>query len=827
MQDAFFTDFSAGQLSRKFRGRFDLDIYQKGAQKLENFIPLIPSGATLRPGTRHLGTPVAAPNLFTWTISPTISYLIEITTSAVRFYRADEYRVAITLSPAISATDLASIELVPFQNYLFLVTGTRTWAPKVIRYTAADTFAFGNVAFIGNTGAVPFGSSGNYPARIGMHDARLHYGNTANEPNKGWASRPGIFYYDPWTATTSDEDSEYSVGDLRTAIDGTKRAVFQCTTAGIAGTTEPTWPASGTVADGTVVWTRYADYLVDFTEYDEITETQDLERAASLAVVGDLTTGSRTVANVDTNTIKQLKIGDQVKGTGIPTRSELTATGAYDYVDYGSWWTKKDNKQYGAVTAGSPWIVGLSSAIVSQLRLGELVAGDGIPVSTILEIGSTSIRISNNATITDTAVTISFGALTAYIATIGTSSFTFKIMSELGSQTPIELTALTATVTQVAASLVTGWHDPLIPEMEANTETRKQVSADNAYSYPLASDQNDEIQWFASARIQIIGTMTGERVVPPQTTALNVAAPRHTGHGSAAIPPIVLGESVLFIDAAKTAVREYLYTEDTGGYSPLLSLTTDVITAQIVKMDYQSSPVPIAWFLLSSGVLVGCVLAKSVGITAWFSIETEGTIESIAVLPVDGVDTLYLATLRHEVRSIERMLPLETAGEHLDASIVDTVDGHEVSGLTHLASQTVRVYYDGEVYDLTVSAEGVATIPEAIPNDVDVLIGYGFTGTIGTMPPNPYARNTPQAQKQKIAYSLYARLLDSYAFDAAPSEAGSVNRAQLPGAAPFTGDVKVPLLSNQSSDGAVWIIQDDPFDTTILAITAQVDTGGR
>jgi hypothetical protein len=53
-------DFSAGELDPKFRGRPDTDIYHKGCQTLENFIPLSGGNATKRAGTKYIAGAEAA-----------------------------------------------------------------------------------------------------------------------------------------------------------------------------------------------------------------------------------------------------------------------------------------------------------------------------------------------------------------------------------------------------------------------------------------------------------------------------------------------------------------------------------------------------------------------------------------------------------------------------------------------------------------------------------------------------------------------------------------------------------------------------------------------
>jgi len=62
-----------------------------------------------------------------------------------------------------------------------------------------------------------------------------------------------------WTASTA-----FSSGDLviPTAFNSSANKIFRCTTAGTTASSEPTWPttASGTVSDGTAVWTEITSY---------------------------------------------------------------------------------------------------------------------------------------------------------------------------------------------------------------------------------------------------------------------------------------------------------------------------------------------------------------------------------------------------------------------------------------------------------------------------------------------------------------------------------------------------------------------------------------
>ena len=56
-----------------------------------------------------------------------------------------------------------------------------------------------------------------------------------------------------WAANTA-----YTLNQIRTGTEaGGDGRPYKCTTAGTSGATEPTWPGTGTIADGTVVWTIF------------------------------------------------------------------------------------------------------------------------------------------------------------------------------------------------------------------------------------------------------------------------------------------------------------------------------------------------------------------------------------------------------------------------------------------------------------------------------------------------------------------------------------------------------------------------------------------
>ena len=123
-----YPDFSAGELSPKMYGRFDLAAFFNGGRRVENFIPQVGGMASFRQGTVYAAKTKgnAKAFLYRYAFSDSLAYILEFTNTALRFYNANgQVREA---SQAISGVTKAN--------------------PAVVTYVGADNYANGDSVFI-------------------------------------------------------------------------------------------------------------------------------------------------------------------------------------------------------------------------------------------------------------------------------------------------------------------------------------------------------------------------------------------------------------------------------------------------------------------------------------------------------------------------------------------------------------------------------------------------------------------------------------------------------------------------------------------------------
>lgn len=138
-------NFTSGELSPKMYGRYDLQSYYNGAERMENFIPQVQGPAKFRPGTRYVtNTPNDnVPTFIPFIFNEEDTYLLEFTDLRVRFFRNSEI---------VKFVDGADIEAVEFRASKAVIhinsTGTTiTFHPwNTVSFTGitADDFGYLN-----------------------------------------------------------------------------------------------------------------------------------------------------------------------------------------------------------------------------------------------------------------------------------------------------------------------------------------------------------------------------------------------------------------------------------------------------------------------------------------------------------------------------------------------------------------------------------------------------------------------------------------------------------------------------------------------------------
>lgn len=172
------------------------------------------------------------------------------------------------------------------------------------------------------------------------------------------------------------------------------------------------------------------------------------------------------------------------------------------------------------------------------------------------------------------------------------------------------------------------------------------------YEYKFAANQLEDVLWMLTKNHNIIlGSGMGEWLMTggdAPLTAANVYVDRVSAHGSANIAAVMANESILFVQDGAQRLREFLYSQERGGYiSPDLSRWADHIGREnFVELAWQRSPASLLWIVRGNGELAALTLDRNYSIQAWHRHPTDGTVESAAVIPGAAEDIVYMAVER-------------------------------------------------------------------------------------------------------------------------------------------------------------------------------------
>jgi len=146
------TNFTAGELSPKLKGRFDVARYANGAKTLENFLIHQAGGGMFRPASRYVAeaqtSADGAVRLYPFQFSTTQSYILEFGDKYIRFYANNGQVVSGTAVETVTVYPIADVfELQFAQDADTLYISHNSYPTYKLQRTSATTFTMTAVGF--------------------------------------------------------------------------------------------------------------------------------------------------------------------------------------------------------------------------------------------------------------------------------------------------------------------------------------------------------------------------------------------------------------------------------------------------------------------------------------------------------------------------------------------------------------------------------------------------------------------------------------------------------------------------------------------------------
>lgn len=375
-------------------------------------------------------------------------------------------------------------------------------------------------------------------------------------------------------------------------------------------------------------------------------------------------------------------------------------------------------------------------------------------------------------------------------------------------------------------------------------EKNNPVLDDDGITLRIVSREVNEIRHFVDIRQLVALTSGGPFVLNGNDNAVvtptTIRAERQEGYGCSHVRPVVVGKQTLYLQEKGGKVRSlgYSFADDAFVGTDLTILSAHLFDGHaIVDWAYQEAPYSCIWAVRDDGVLLGLTYLPEHEVAAWHHHDTDGTFESICTVSEDDVDALYVVVNRtigeSTKRFIERMDDRDWTSIE-DAFFVDcglTYDGEAaatISGLDHLEGETVAVLADGFIHPQCVVTSGSITLNRAYST---VHVGLPIVSDLETLEVNASQGNI--LDKTKLINSV-GLLVENTVTVWAGSDADHLyeykGRSTEAYGAPTSlkdGLLEIPITTNWSKQGRVFIRNSSPLPVSILAVIPDVTAGGR
>ncbi len=210
---------------------------------------------------------------------------------------------------------------------------------------------------------------------------------------------------------------------------------------------------------------------------------------------------------------------------------------------------------------------------------------------------------------------------------------------------------------------------------------------DDAITFTIASKQVNRMRHLVGLDSLLGLTSGGEWTFTGADTGLTAKTinARQKGYdGSSLVPPVVVGNNAVYLQARGSRVSSFGYSLEADGFvaGDLTLFSAHLFKGhQLTSVAYQKIPDSIVWYVRDDGKLLGLTYLPEQQLVGWHWHDTDGFIESIACIPEGQEDALYMVVRRTingvQKRYVERMATRQVLSIE-DAFFVDcglTYDG--------------------------------------------------------------------------------------------------------------------------------------------------------
>lgn len=304
--------------------------------------------------------------------------------------------------------------------------------------------------------------------------------------------------------------------------------------------------------------------------------------------------------------------------------------------------------------------------------------------------------------------------------------------------------------------------------------------------------------------------------------------------GSNGIDPLVVGDTVIYLQSNGQTLRSFAYSFEKDGYTgvDLRIMSSHLFVGyEIVDMAYQQDNDSIVWMVRNDGVLLSLTILLEQEVIAFARHETDGLVESCCVIPADGYDELWITVNRENGRFVERMQERIQSDDVMDNVFLDSFVEYNstptksLTGLDHFEGQEVGIIADGIVYPNKTVVSGEITLPE---DRSHIFVGLPYNSDFETLDiAKTDDKGFVKGRKVKVSNVTFEVLNSRGGFvgpdsdnlyEAFIPERDSVDEAP----SIYSGPIRLPLGAGYSDGGSVFYRQSAPLPITITACIPEV-----